>query len=243
MNKVIVMLALACACSTAQEHSNYGYAVLASPEPVARPATNNATAASSAACSQGTVTVTLPTNNQTVSSPVKFQASATADPGQTIVTMQIYVDSTSVYSVNAPSINTSLAVASGTHSVIITATESNGALLHSPTLSITVKSSTGPVATFLGCVYNQNGSRYQAVRISLNQSATVTFDANLYYGTSCNPSQWADEFGFGQQLSLSSAFSYIFWFTDFKNQMDMSALWKINNQTSVCVNYLVAPPC
>ena len=77
----------------------------------------------------------------------------------------------------------------------------------------------GQVATFTGCVYNQTGNKYQAVRISLNQSATVTFDANLYYGTSCNPNQWADEFGFGQNLSLSSASSYIFWFRDFQNQI------------------------
>src|SRR5271165_7193641 len=138
MNRVIVMLALSCACSMAQEPSNYGYAVLAAPEPAARTAANNATAVSSGACSQGAVTVTSPTNNQTVSSPVKFQASATADPGQTIVSMQVYVDYISVYSVNGASINTSLAVASGTHSVIITATESNSAVLYSSTLNITV---------------------------------------------------------------------------------------------------------
>jgi hypothetical protein len=94
-----------------------------------------------------------------------------------------------------------LAVASGTHSVIITATESNSALLYSSTLNITVTGG-GQVATFTGCVYNQTGNKYQAVRISLNQSATVTFDANLYYGTSCNPNQWADEFGFGSRTSL-----------------------------------------
>jgi hypothetical protein len=242
MNRVIVMLALACACSVAQENSNYGYTVLAAPEPAASTATVNTKASPSTACSQGAVTVTSPTNNQIVSSPVKFQASATADTGQTIVSMQVYVDYISVYSVNGASINTSLAVASGTHSVIISATESNSTVLYSSTLNITVTGG-GPVATFTGCVYNQTGNKYQAVRISLNQSATVTFDANLYYGTSCNPNQWADEFGFGQQLNLSSDFSYIFWFRDFQNQMNMSALWKINNQTSKCINYLVAPPC
>src|SRR5271166_2399334 len=241
MKRVVLMIALACTWSTAQEHSNYGYAVLA-PEPAAHAATDNAKAAQSAPCSQGAVTVTSPPNNQNVKSPVTFQASATPDPALTIVSMQIYVDNTKVYSVNEASINTSLAVASGGHSVIITATESNGAVLYSPTLNITV-SGGGVVATFKGCVYNQNGNKYQAVRISLNQTATVTFDADLYYGTSCNPNQKADEFGFGQQLTLSHSFSYIFWFSDFENQMNMSALWKINNQTSACINYTVAPPC
>ncbi len=172
-----------------------------------------------------------------------FQASATPDAGQTILSMAIYVDSVLVYSANGATINTSLAVATGTHSVVITATEANGTLLHSSTLSITVASNSGPTATFQGCLYNTNGNKYQAVRISLSQSATVTFDADLYYGASCNPNQWADEFGFGQNLTLSSGFSYIFWFRDFPNQLNMSALWKIDSQTSVCVNYAVATHC
>ena len=239
MKGITVMMILVCTIGLAQEHSNYGFAALAR-RPTASGATDNATAVASSSCSQGKVTVVSPTNGETLNSPVLFQASATPDSGQSIVRMQIYVDGTNVYSVYATNVNTSLAVAPGQHKVIITATESNGAIISGPTLSITV--ATGVVASFLGCVFNHNGNKYQAVTITLNKPATVTFDADLYYGANCNPNQWADRFGFGQSLTLGT-FSYIFWFTDFKNQLNMSALWKINKQTSACINYAVAPPC
>ena len=239
MKEVTVMMILACMIGMAQEHSNYGYAALAR-RPATSAAIDDATGVVSPSCSQGKVTVTSPTNGQTVNSPILFQASATADSGQSIVMMQIHVDGTNVYSINATKVKTSLAVTSGQHKIVITATESNGVVISSPTLSVTVN--TGVVATFQGCVWNQNGNKYQGVTISLNQPATVTFDANLYYGSTCDPNQWADRFGFGQPITLGT-FSYIFWFTDFKNQLNMSALWKINNQTSSCINYMVAPPC
>ncbi len=238
MKKLALIMMVVCTCAMAQEHSNFGYAALA-PQP-ASGSTADSLAAASSACTQGKVTVTSPTNGQTVTSPVLFQASATPDSGQSIVSMHVYVDSSRVYSVSGATVNTSLAVSAGSHSVVIKATESSGTVLSSSRISITV--TTGVVATFRGCVWNQNGNKYQAVTISLNQPATVTFDANLYYGPSCDPAHWADEFGFGQSITLGT-FSYIFWFTDFKNQMNMSALWKINNQTSSCINYIVAPPC
>ena len=239
MKQITVMMILVCTIGMAQEHSNYGFAALAR-QPATSGTTDTAGVTVSPSCSQGKVTVTSPTNGQTVNSPVLFQASATPDSGQSIVRMEIYVDGTNVYSVYAAKVNTSLAVAAGQHKIVITATESNGVVISSSTVSITVN--TGVVATFQGCVWNQNGNKYQAVTISLNQPATVTFDANLYYGSTCDPNQWADRFGFGRSITLGT-FSYIFWFTDFKNQMNMSALWKINNQTSSCINYMVAPPC
>ena len=85
-------------------------------------------------------------------------------------------------------------------------------------------------------MWNQNGNKYQAVTISLNQPGTVTFDANLYYGSTCDPNS-------GQMDLVSpSLWEHFLTFSDsdFKNQMNMSALWKINNQTFRCINYMVA---
>jgi hypothetical protein len=238
MKAVTALLILTCTLGVAQEHSNFGYTALAR-EAVSNAGDNHSVAGSSS-CTTGKVTVTTPQNGQQLSSPVLFQASATPDTGLTITRMQIHVDGVSVYSVNGAVVNTSLTVSAGAHKVVITATQSNATTLSSATINITV--TTGVVATFKGCVYNQNAKYYQGVAINLSQPATVTFDANLYYGSTCNPSQWADEFGFGQTLSLGT-FTYFFWFTDFSDQLNMSAIWKINNQTSGCVNYAVAPPC
>ena len=242
MKASAVFLILFCACLlAAQEHTNFGYAVMA-PQPASKATENSSSATSSAstACTTGSVTVTAPQNGQQVSSPVLFKASATPDSGLTIVRMQLSIDGVSVYTVNGAVVNTSLSVSGGAHNLIVTATESNGATLSSATIHFTV--STGVTATFQGCVYSSNGNRYQAAGIRLSQPATVTFDANLYYGPSCNPNQWADRFGFGQSLNFGT-FTYYFWFSDFANQLNMSAIWKINNQSSACINYATAPPC
>lgn len=85
----------------------------------------------------GTVSVSSPANGSTVSSPAKFVASASSS--SPITAMRIYVDNTSVYSVNAASMNTSVAMASGTHSVVVQAWDSTGAVFKSP---LTVKVAT-----------------------------------------------------------------------------------------------------
>jgi len=241
MKALATFLIFSCACVAAQEHSNFGYAVMA-PRPASNANSNSeaATTPASTACTTGSVTVTAPQNGQQVNTPVSFKASATPDQGLTIVRMQIDIDGVSVYSVNGAVVNTSLSVAGGAHNLVVIATESNGATLSSSTVRFTVN--TGVTARFQGCVYTYNGSKYQAAGITLSQPATVTFDAKLYYGSSCNPNQQADEFGFGQTLNLGT-FTYYFWFTDFSNQLNMSAIWKINSQTSGCINYAVAPPC
>jgi hypothetical protein len=40
----------------------------------------------------------------------------------------------------------------------------------------------------------------------------------------CNMNDWADQFGYGTDLSLG-AFDYTFWFTDWSDQTDLSATW------------------
>jgi hypothetical protein len=102
--------------------------------------------------------------------------------------------------------------------------------------------SANPVATFQGCWYHNSGHSYQAALISVQAPGTYPFDAVLYYGTTCDPNNWADEFGYGQPLTFGG-FDYIFWFTDFADQTDMSAVWRVGNSASQCVNYQVAPVC
>ena len=74
------------------------------------------------------VTVSTPANNSNVTSPVNIQASATPTSGQTISGWHIYVDSVDSYSAGAVnSINTSLTMSTGTHTVIVRAWDTSGA--------------------------------------------------------------------------------------------------------------------
>jgi hypothetical protein len=97
-----------------------------------------------------------------------------------------------------------------------------------------------PVGPLKGCVYSRNGNKYQAVEFKMNYYACVPFDAKLYSGSDCTPQNQEDEFGYGQKLCLGGG--WIFWFTDFPNQLNTSALWTVGNQKS-CFNYSAAPGC
>src|SRR5690242_21826040 len=72
-----------------------------------------------------TVTVSSPTTGSTAGSPVHVVASATAS--LPITGMRIYVDNVSVYHVSAASIDTSIAMATGGHNVVVMAWDSSGA--------------------------------------------------------------------------------------------------------------------
>jgi len=146
----------------------------------------------------------------------------------------------------APGAGTSIAhitvantVPPGIYSMLVKA--SNGTITQTARLSLTVASS-GAGATFQGCWYYNNGHRYQGVRISVANPGTYPFDAVLYRGATCDPANFADEFGFGTPLNFGG-FGYIFWFRDFADQSDMSAFWHVGNDRSQCVSYAVAPDC
>jgi len=98
-----------------------------------------------------------------------------------------------------------------------------------------------PGATFQGCWYSTGGHHYQAAVLSANPG-TYPFDADLYYGMSCNPSQKADEIGFGTPLTFTG-FSWLFWFDHFPGKSDMSAIWYVGTDHSKCINYKIAPHC
>jgi hypothetical protein len=99
-----------------------------------------------------------------------------------------------------------------------------------------------PNATFKGCWYKTKKARYQGVEISVGAAGSYPFNAVLYNGTTCKPTDVADQFGFGNPIALGKE-TYIFWFTDFMNKRNMSALWYLGNQKSKCVAYTVAPTC
>jgi hypothetical protein len=85
------------------------------------------------------VTVSSPAAGSTSGSPVHFVASATsANP---VTAMRIYVDNVSVFLNSASSLNTSVAMSAGTHSVVVQAWDSTGAVFKTP-LSVIVGSGT-----------------------------------------------------------------------------------------------------
>ena len=75
------------------------------------------------------VTVCSPAAGSTVGSPVHFVAAArSANP---ITSMRIYVDNVSQYHVSASSLDTSLGMSSGRHSIVVQAWDSTGAVFKS----------------------------------------------------------------------------------------------------------------
>jgi phosphatidylinositol-3-phosphatase len=76
------------------------------------------------------VTVCSPAAGSTVGSPVHFVAAAKST--HPITAMRIYVDSVSKFTVSSSSLDTSLALTSGTHSVVMQAWDSSGAVFKTP---------------------------------------------------------------------------------------------------------------
>jgi hypothetical protein len=138
-------------------------------------------------------------------------------------------------------VNVDSNVAAGDYPIQISGTD--GITTRTATIHLTVSTgSSGIVGPLAGCVLNQSGHRYQAVKFQMNQSGTVPFNALLFFGATCDPNQWADQFGFGNPLSLGG-FGYTFWFHDFPDQLNTSAIWTVGNQTSQCVDYTKVPDC
>ena len=93
---------------------------------------------SPAGCTASTVGVTVcsPANGTSVASPVRFTAAAKST--LPITAMRIYIDNVSVYLTSAASLDVSLAVASGTHNVVVQAWDSSGAVFKASPITLTV---------------------------------------------------------------------------------------------------------
>jgi len=203
-----------------------------------------------------TVTINYPSQHQTVCSPVTLSGSATTTSKGANVIRWVVTDQNGnqLYSVNSVhSIDPQLTLAAGVYNLTVEAYDSAG-VTGSAKVNFTVTTATavcgtkpppppvGPVSSFRGCTYNQVGLNYQAVDFTLTEAITLPFDAKLYYGPGCSATQLADEFGFGQKISFDPI-SYIFWFNDYADDPDTSAIWTVGSQSSGCVNYTSAPPC
>lgn len=90
------------------------------------------------------VTVCSPVAGSSIPSPVHFVAAAKGNAP--ITSMRIYVDNVSQYLIYAASLDTSLALAAGQHSVVVQAWDSTGAYYKTP-LTITVISGPSPTPT------------------------------------------------------------------------------------------------
>lgn len=95
----------------------------------------SANASASVTVDPAGVLVSAPQNGATVSSPVRVVASAVS--GNPITALWIYLDYVAVYKTSASSLDTSLTVGPGTHSLVVQAWDSTGKALKTP-LTITV---------------------------------------------------------------------------------------------------------
>jgi acid phosphatase len=110
------------AAATAADAADMADVFSGSPTPA--PAPSGCTAAVNG------VTVCSPAAGSTVASPVHFVAAAKST--HPITAMRIYVDNISKFTVNASSLDTSVALATGTHSVVVQAWDSSGAVFKTP---------------------------------------------------------------------------------------------------------------
>jgi hypothetical protein len=89
------------------------------------------------------VNITSPAAGATVTDPVQFTATATPVSGRTIAAMRLYVDNVVLFQTSSGSLNTSLTLASGAHTVMVAAWDNTGALMQK-VITISVGTSTPP---------------------------------------------------------------------------------------------------
>lgn len=136
-------------------------------------------------------------------------------------------------------------VQTGSYPLAVKASDGTTSESAALTLKVT-RNSNDPDATFQGCWHKQNGNSYQGVDVYAGDPGSYPMNAILYYGTTCNPDDWADQIGFGEVLNFSGDFGWTFWFNGppFTNKTDMSARWYVGDENK-CVNYAAAsvPDC
>jgi len=128
------------------------------------------------------VTVSSPANNSSVGSQVNVQASATPTTGASINGWHIYVDSVDSFSAGAvSSINTTLTLATGTHTLIARAWDTTGAF-GDQTLTVTANSSSPTVSVSTPLNNSTTGSPVN-IQASASPSAGNTISGwHIYDG-------------------------------------------------------------
>src|SRR5262245_7989634 len=91
----------------------------------------------SVSASSDGVAVSSPGNNSTVGSPIHVVASASAP--NPVAAMRVYLDGVSAFTVNAASLDTQVSAATGTHSLVVQAWDTTGAV-YKQILTVTVGS-------------------------------------------------------------------------------------------------------
>ncbi len=170
-----------------------------------------------------------------------LQLRATGEPAGVKLTLNPKVIPAPGSGTSKLSISVGSSVPLGSYPLTITSTEGSDSASAKTTLKVT-NSSGNPDARFKGCWYKQGGHSYQAVDFSLGNPGTYSFNALLYYGTTCNANDVADQIGFGELIDFGGE-GWTFWFSAFADQTDMSALWYVGSDSSQCVNYETAPDC
>ena len=122
------------------------------------------------------VSVSSPATGSTSGSPVHFVASASSN--SPITAMRIYVDNASVFLVSANSLNTSLAMASGKHNVVIQAWDSTGAVFKAAPITLTVTGTTAPPPSGLPAPPSTAVTKSNIEQIAGWESCTVCAGAN-----------------------------------------------------------------
>ena len=204
-----------------------------------------------------TVTISAPSQHLTLCSPVKLSASATTTSKGAGIIRWLVADQNDnqLYSLNGNgvhSISPALSLAAGAHTLTVEAYDSKGVtgtaksiftITASPAVCGTKSPPpSGPVAFVRGCGYSQVGFTYEAVSFTVTKAISLPFDGKLFYGPGCVSTELADEIGNGQKLSFD-ADSYIFWFGEFPDNPNTSAIWTIGSKSSGCINYSAVPAC
>jgi PKD repeat protein len=103
----------------------------------------------------GKVTVSSPMAGTTAASPVRFVASATANTGNVITAMRVYVDNNNAYTVAASSVDTNVTMSPGAHYVVVQAWDNTGAAYQT---AVNINVSAPPPAGSVTVVSPANGA-------------------------------------------------------------------------------------
>ena len=97
-----------------------------------------------------------------------------------------------------------------------------------------------------GCWYS---GKYQALSFQLAQAATLILQGEMYNGSTCNPTDFRDQFNDYDTAISFGGFGYIYYFLNDINVTGVSVVWTFSDTSdnllwsSGCINYSSAPSC